>query len=52
MFPVHFDNCGLDIQKNAFSPVGTKVRNEMPNSFKNISKKTLRRNLKELNYRH
>ena len=46
MFPAHFDNCGLDIEMNGFSPVGTKVRNEMPNGFKNISKKTLRRKLK------
>ena len=38
----------LDIQKNAFSRVGAKIWNEMPNSLKNISKSTLKKNLKEL----
>ena len=30
----------LDIQKKAFSRVGAKIWNDMPNSFKIISKKT------------
>ena len=30
----------LDIQKNAFSLIGAKIWNEMPNSLKNISRKT------------
>ena len=33
------------VQKNAFSLVGTKIWHEMPNSFKNISKKTFRKKL-------
>ena len=40
-----------DIQKNAFSRVGAKMWNEMPNiSLKNISRKTFRKklNLKQL----
>ena len=35
----------LDIQKDAFSRVGAKIWNEMPNSLKNISRKTFIRAL-------
>ena len=35
----------LDVQKNAFSLGGAKIWNEMPNSLKNISKKTFRKQL-------
>ena len=38
----------LDIQKNAFSRFGAKILNEMPNSLKNISQNTFKKNLKEL----
>ena len=34
------------MQKNAFSRVGANIWNEMPNSLKNISKKTFRKKLK------
>ena len=33
------------VQKNAFSLVGTKIWHEMPNSLKNILKKTFRKKL-------
>ena len=36
----------LDIQKNAFSRVGAKMWNEMPNSLENIPRKTFRKKLK------
>ena len=34
------------MQKNAFSRVGANIWNEMPNSLKNISRKTFRKKLK------
>ena len=36
----------VDVQKNAFSRVGAKIWNEMPNSFTKISRKTFRKKVK------
>ena len=39
-------NLGLKCKKNAFSRVGVKVWNEMPNEYKNLSKKSFKKETK------
>ena len=42
----HLSTPGLKCKKKAFSRVGVKVWNEMPNEYKNLSKKSFKKETK------